>query len=152
MKKILLALLLTSASLTHAECTFETYVGQDFLDIQAKLGKYWNFPSFNKLCEKLKKHNLGVGISHTSYISSEETIASSTIRLYPHDIYKKYNLVVMMPHVVTSLTTHPERSTPIEQAAINHDGNNALEKLANSDEDFWNKNLQVINQLRKNMK
>ncbi len=152
MKKILLTLLLTSASVTHADCLLIAYADQGFWDIQKKAGGGWNFPSYDKLCEKLKKHDLGVGISTTSFITTQQTVASSTLRLYSNDIYKKYNLIVMTSLVTNSISANMERTTARQQALVYDDVNNALEILANGDEDFWNKNLNEIKNLKKNMK
>lgn len=85
MKKILVAVVLSMAAMSaNADCMLSS-VRDESIARDFKLAGGWTFPSFEKVCEKLKKANARVQINAASSVLANQSIGWATLTVVDFD-------------------------------------------------------------------
>lgn len=149
MKKLATLLLFAMSSTVYANCVITSSKDYSLTDLIEKEG--WNFDNYAEVCQELKRHNLGAKISQVAYISNSQTTVSTSIRLYPLEIDKKYNKIILTASGKTSMLLNPERTTEMMNKLKYQDANDTLSVLT-TDKELWKDVLDQIAFIRKYIK
>ena len=146
MKKIIALIILATSSITYADCVIKGSHNSRLGEMIQKDG--WYFENFNELCEELKQHDLGVHITQMEFISDAQTTVTTSVRMYPQEIYSKYGRRVLSDFGHTSMSIHPEKTTLRMEKLKYEDANNALNGVM-SNKVTWNEMLDQMAYIRK---
>lgn len=149
MKKFVAMLLLLISSGSYANCMISSVEDDDLLKILSNNG--WYFENYNNVCQELKKHNLGVMIKQTGYISKYQSTVSTSVHVYPLEIKKKYNEIIPTALGPVSISVNPEQTDLTIQKLKYKDVNTILNDLL-SDQAYWQKTLDQVTFIRKHIK
>ena len=134
---------------SYANCEITTNKDSDLTNLIRDKG--WNFDNYKEVCQELKRHNLGVKFTQIAYISKHQTTVSTSIRLYPLDIYMKYNEIILTSSGKASILSNPERTTTMVNLLRYEDANGLLNTLTTNKEQ-WKEILDEIAFIRKHIR
>lgn len=141
---------LITATSVHANCVINASIDDDELAYMIK-NEGWELSDYNKICNELKRHNLGIHINQTGYISKYQSTVATTLKVYPREIQEKYQQLVTVEATRTSLLLNEEKTSAKLRDLKYKDANNLLSILLD-DITIWNGTLSQIASLREIIK
>ena len=113
MKNLLYIVALLVSFNTYAECLLETSQDDELSSELANKG--WNFEKYDELCQKLKRANAGIQIDQVAFITQYQTTVSTSIKIYPIEIKKKYNQRILSQRGFNAIAGNPARTSVIQK-------------------------------------
>ena len=150
MKFFYALLFLIVATPVYANCSINAGIDDDNLT-KMIVNQGWSLSNYGKICNELKRHNLGIHINQIGYISDYQTTVVTNLRVYPREIQEKYKQVITVETNKMSLLSSPERTSAKLSDLKYKDANNLLNTLLD-DKKIWNGTLDQIAFLREKMK
>lgn len=131
MKTILLLICLSISTLGNTSNCSITSIKNDVLQEEVS-ERGWSFENYDRLCNELMKHKLGLLIKQVSQITPYQTSAATVVQAYPLEIQKKYKTVIPSGNSYNTIIYNSERTTSAEREAQYKNANYNLNELIKS--------------------